>query len=62
MGTHTSDNEQNYLQIAQVQLPNDGPASAEAEQDLKQGGYGQSDCKISITQKIIHDGEINRAR
>jgi hypothetical protein len=65
IGTHTSDGEQNYLQIAQVQMPNDhidatGKATVDATQE--QGGYGNAECKLTVTQKIPHDGEVNRAR
>ncbi|KAJ2836361.1 Histone acetyltransferase type B subunit 2 [Coemansia sp. 'formosensis'] len=62
MGTHTSDNEQNYVQIAQVQVPRaDGGEKLNAETG-EVGGYGGAECKISIVQRINHDGEINRAR
>ncbi|KAJ3036178.1 CCR4-Not complex caf1 ribonuclease subunit Caf1 [Rhizophlyctis rosea] len=49
IGTHTSDEEQNYVQIAQVQLP-----TAEDE--------GEVEFSVNIVQKINHDGEVNRAR
>jgi len=26
------------------------------------GGYGGLECRLSITQKIVHEGEVNRAR
>jgi hypothetical protein len=29
---------------------------------LDAGGYGGSECKINIIQKINHDSEVNRAR
>ena len=65
IGTHTSDNDQNYLQIAQVQIPN-GVVSAENrkydDERGEIGGYGGTECKINVVQKICHDGEINRAR
>ncbi|KAJ1978781.1 Histone acetyltransferase type B subunit 2 [Dimargaris xerosporica] len=65
IGTHTSDNEQNYLQIAQVQLPKD--SSEQLDEKFtgdagEAGGYGAGQCRISIAQKITHDGEVNRAR
>ncbi|EST08631.1 Histone-binding protein RBBP4, N-terminal [Kalmanozyma brasiliensis GHG001] len=74
LGTHTSGQDQNYLQIAQVQLPNtgaDGPSnSAESRLDLKQydedkgeiGSYSATTARLTVVQKINHDGEINRAR
>jgi WD40 repeat protein len=69
LGTHTSDEEQNYLQIAAVQLPN-GETEVDAGQFNEEtgefgghvaSGAGQA-CRISIVQKIPHEGEVNRAR
>lgn len=65
LGTHTSDNEPNFLQIASIQLPNedtDIDASKFDEDRGEYGGYGNIPCRINIQQKILHDGEINRAR
>jgi len=65
LGTHTSDNEPNYLQIAQVQIPNydtEIDASKFDEEREEFGGFGSANCRISITQKIPHEGEVNRAR
>ncbi|TPX59715.1 hypothetical protein PhCBS80983_g02297 [Powellomyces hirtus] len=63
IGTHTSDSEQNYLQIAQVQLPNGTTDADRAKlEDGEAGGYGGAECKINVIQKINHDGEVNRAR
>ncbi|KAI8373008.1 WD40-repeat-containing domain protein [Radiomyces spectabilis] len=66
IGTHTNDEEPNYLEIASVQLP-----SHPEEIDMRKyedttneiGGYGaNNDTQIKITQKIVHEGEVNRAR
>ncbi|KAI9016430.1 WD40-repeat-containing domain protein [Phycomyces nitens] len=66
LGTHTNDEEPNYLQIASVQLPN-----SKQEIDMRKyeestnevGGHGATnDAHVKITQKIVHDGEVNRAR
>ncbi|KAG0169097.1 retinoblastoma binding protein [Apophysomyces sp. BC1015] len=66
LGTHTNDQESNYLIIASVLLPLDTQ-----KVDLRKyeettneiGGYGvYNDAQIIITQKIVHDGEVNRAR
>lgn len=65
LGTHTSDNEPNYLQIATVQLPH-----VDTEQDARRfdeergefGGYGAGQCRINVVQRIPHEGEVNRAR
>lgn len=65
LGTHTSDNEQNYLMVAEVQLPLE-----ESELDGRQyddernevGGFGGAHGKVHVIQQINHDGEVNRAR
>ncbi len=64
MGTHTSEGEPNYLQIAAVHIPIDNPEVVEGRpsESGEMGGYGGNDCKINIIQKIPHDGEVNRAR
>ncbi|ORZ11965.1 WD40-repeat-containing domain protein, partial [Absidia repens] len=66
LGTHTNDEEPNYLQIAEVQMPtndHDLDTRKYEESTNEIGGYGgYNDAHIKITQKIVHDGEINRAR
>jgi WD40 repeat protein len=71
MGTHTSEGAQNHLTIAQVQLPllqGEGGADAPSYQEgdaaaaAAGGGYGGAECRISVIQRINHDGEVNRAR
>eukprot|EP00761_Pharyngomonas_kirbyi_P013919 gb/GECH01013949.1/.p1 GENE.gb/GECH01013949.1/~~gb/GECH01013949.1/.p1 ORF type:complete len:547 (+),score=121.73 gb/GECH01013949.1/:1-1641(+) len=65
LGTHTSQAEQNYLMLAEVQLP-----SSQAEIDIRKyednrkdaGGFGGGGSKVEIVQKICHEGEVNRAR
>ncbi|XP_047951341.1 WD-40 repeat-containing protein MSI1 isoform X2 [Salvia hispanica] len=65
LGTHTSENEPNYLMVAQAQLPLE-----DAENDARQyedersefGGFGCANGKVQIIQQINHDGEVNRAR
>lgn len=66
LGTHTSEGEQNYLMLAEVQLPVE-----DAETDARQfydedrgeyGGFGASSGKVQVVQQIHHDGEVNRAR
>ena len=84
LGTHT-DGEQNYLQIATIQLPKDNYIDEEDEgekNDEKEakrlrptiemdsrkydeekkeyGSYGNIKCRMSIVQKIPHEGEVNR--
>ena len=47
IGTHTSDNDQNYLQIAQVQLPSDTtPIDTRKFDDERGGKNGFSECII----------------
>ncbi|MFS7946519.1 putative transcription factor WD40-like family [Helianthus anomalus] len=65
LGTHTSDDEPNYLMIAQVQLP-----VQDSEYDARNydndrsdlGGFGGASTKVQIIQQINHEGEVNRAR
>ncbi|KAI9027929.1 WD40-repeat-containing domain protein [Hyaloraphidium curvatum] len=60
LGTHTSEGEQNYLQVAEVYLPNEG-ANYDNDQG-ETGGYGGNEARLKITHRINHDGEVNRAR
>ena len=65
LGTHTSDAEQNYLMIAEARIPNeDAEIDARKYDDERgeAGGFGGTNSKIEITQKINHEGEVNRAR
>ncbi|KAK4519566.1 uncharacterized protein ATC70_009802 [Mucor velutinosus] len=65
LGTHTNDDEPNYLMIANVQLPNDQDIDLRKYEESTNeiGGYGAfNDANIHITQKIVHEGEVNRAR
>jgi len=65
LGTHTTDGEQNYLMIAEAKLPNeDAEVDARKYDDERNeaGGFGGVNAKIEITQKINHEGEVNRAR
>jgi histone-binding protein RBBP4 len=65
LGTHTSENEQNHLLIADVHLPLES-----AEVDARQyddergevGGFGASAGKVQVVHLINHEGEVNRAR
>ncbi|KAH9948186.1 WD40 repeat-like protein [Amylocystis lapponica] len=71
LGTHTSGQAQDYLQIATVQLPKrDESGSADrldrGDYDDERGELGGHTLppqpRIQITQKINHPGEVNRAR
>jgi histone-binding protein RBBP4 len=70
LGTHTSGQAQDYLQIATVQIPKRNQASPD---ELTRASYSESTGelgghtipptpKISIIQRINHAGEVNRAR
>ena len=65
LGTHTSDNEQNHLMLAEVLLPlQDAEVDArgyDAERG-EVGGFGSAHGKVNVVQQINHDGEVNRAR
>ncbi|KAI8062190.1 WD-40 repeat-containing protein [Gongronella butleri] len=66
LGTHTNDEEPNHLQIAEVRLPipaRELDTRKYDETTNEIGGYGGfNDAHIKITQKIVHKGEVNRAR
>ncbi|KAI9828424.1 MAG: Histone acetyltransferase type B subunit 2 [Thelocarpon impressellum] len=73
IGTHTSKEANNYIQIAHVQLPNPtSPDVRDYDEDREEiGGYGNSanstgkdgaGIKFNIVQKIDHPGEVNKAR
>jgi histone-binding protein RBBP4 len=70
IGTHTTGDAQNYLQIAHVQLPNpNAPNPEDYDEDRGEiGGYGGGskkapmEIKFNIAQKIDHKGEVNKAR
>ncbi|KAI0652363.1 histone acetyltransferase type B subunit 2 [Trametes meyenii] len=71
LGTHTSGQAQDYLQIATVHLPKrDDSGSADrldrADYDDERGELGGHSLppqpRIQIIQKINHAGEVNRAR
>jgi histone-binding protein RBBP4 len=63
IGTHTSGADQNYLQIADVQLPISTTELSNYDDDRGEfGGFAGLECRLSVTQKIVHEGEVNRAR
>ncbi|KAF8215782.1 histone acetyltransferase type B subunit 2 [Mycena galopus ATCC 62051] len=71
LGTHTSGQAQDYLQIASVQIPKRTNASGaekldRADYDDERGELGGHTIppapRIQIIQKINHEGEVNRAR
>lgn len=71
LGTHTSGQAQDYLQIASVQIPKRTNATGaekldRADYDDERGELGGHTIppapRIQIIQKINHEGEVNRAR
>jgi histone-binding protein RBBP4 len=70
LGTHTADDQPNYLQIASVQLPKPPKPDAKDynEETGEVGGHGgptnkeKVEVKFHIIQKIKHPGEVNKAR
>lgn len=60
LSTHTTGQEEEYLQIATLTLP-DMVADASIR-TLEDGGYGLGESKVRITQKIPVQQEVNRAR
>ncbi|KAF6754238.1 histone acetyltransferase type B subunit 2 [Ephemerocybe angulata] len=72
LGTHTSGQAQDYLQIATVQIPKrDHPATGADKLDRgdydddrgELGGHSLPPApRVQIVQRINHEGEVNRAR
>ena len=68
LGTHTSDESTNYLQIADVQIPKAvAPTPSGYDEERGEiGGYGHAAnvaaIKCDIVQRIEHPGEVNKAR
>ena len=58
LGTHTSDNEQNYLMIAEVQLPlEDSEIDPRQYDDEKAevGGFGSAHGKVGRLDSMVHN-------
>lgn len=70
IGTHTSNDAPNYLQIASVEIPkNITPNERDFDEEKGEiGGHGGAKggeapaVKMTIEQKIAHPGEVNKAR
>ena len=66
LGTHTSGQDNNYLQIANVNLPNTDSTTLDMkdydEEKGEIGSYSSASARIQVTQRINHEGEVNRAR
>ncbi|KAI7858639.1 WD40-repeat-containing domain protein [Circinella umbellata] len=82
LGTHTNDDDRNYVQIASVRLPNNNTTTTkekandenamDTDDDNNKNNNDNTndttsattpyDSHIKIEQKIVHEGEVNRAR
>ncbi|EPX73026.1 CAF assembly factor complex subunit C [Schizosaccharomyces octosporus yFS286] len=68
LGTHAAEGFPNYLQLADIDLPNAEQTSLDPvkhyNEDLGElGGYSpQHPCRFQLIQRIMHNGDINRAR
>ena len=65
LGTHTSGGEPNYLQIAEVALPLPNAVIDARKYDDDKGevgGFGGSLSKIEVKIKIVHEGDVNKAK
>lgn len=66
IGTHTSPGANNYLQIAEVEIPKSAEPNPNDYDDERGeiGGHGREPAaiKMNIIQKIDHPGEVNKAR
>ncbi|EEB08702.2 kinetochore protein Mis16 [Schizosaccharomyces japonicus yFS275] len=62
LGTQTSGNDQNYLQVASVQLPTfDDDLDDLTPSKMKPANF-KGDYGLDIVQKIHHEGDVNKAR
>ena len=61
-GTHTSDGEQNYLNILSCQVPNENSVIDARNFDDQSGEVFQysNKAKVATVQQIPHEGEVNR--
>jgi histone-binding protein RBBP4 len=71
IGTHTSEDKPNYLQIAELEIPKPvKPQPSEFDEERGElGGYGSRQggaespvITFKIVQQIDHPGEVNKAR
>ncbi|ORY71290.1 WD40-repeat-containing domain protein [Pseudomassariella vexata] len=67
IGTHTSDEKPNYVQIAEVEIPTKVRANPRDydEERGEIGGHGKTETsamKFNVVQRIDHPSEVNKAR
>jgi histone-binding protein RBBP4 len=62
MGTHTSNQEPNYLLIMKARIPNVDSISSDTKDNTAISAYYKVENKIEIETRINHEGEVNKAR
>ncbi|CAB11602.1 histone H3-H4 chaperone, CAF assembly factor (CAF-1) complex subunit C, Pcf3 [Schizosaccharomyces pombe] len=68
LGTHAAEGMPNFLQLADLDLPDFNqtildPVKHYNEDTGELGGYSmQHSCKFQISQRILHNGDVNRVR
>jgi len=62
MGTHTSNQEPNYLLIMKARIPNVDTISSDTKDNTAISAYYKVENKIEIETRINHEGEVNKAR
>ncbi|KAK5166510.1 Histone acetyltransferase type B subunit 2 [Saxophila tyrrhenica] len=66
LGTHTSGNATDYLQIVHMKLPKPPAATLAdynpATEELGGHGAAKHPIEFNVVQKIVHPGEVNKAR
>lgn len=66
LGTHTAPGAQNYVEIAEVQIPKPvKPNAKDYDENRKEvGGYGHevAAIKMNVVQRMEHPSEVNKAR
>ena len=68
LGTHTSENEQNYVLMVNVVLPGDdedqdeGQEAATGENWHQEPNSKPPPARVDVLKRINHEGEVNRAR
>ncbi|OLL26341.1 Histone acetyltransferase type B subunit 2, partial [Neolecta irregularis DAH-3] len=54
--------DQNFLQIAHIQIPNANVDVSKYDEEKEAGGHTGIASRVTVVQKIPHEGEVNRAR
>ncbi|EPY52386.1 CAF assembly factor complex subunit C [Schizosaccharomyces cryophilus OY26] len=68
LGTHAAEGFPNYLQLADIDLPDAERTSLDPVKHYNEelgelGGYSpQHPCRFQLIQRIMHNGDVNRAR